>query len=59
MTKQHTQTIGRIALTVTMLSMLTGCIVTPRVEMTERIDFNYHAPALAQPMGLTDQMCSV
>ena len=58
MNKKYTHTIGRFILTASMLSMLTGCIVTPRVEMTERIDFNYHAPALAQPMGLTDQMCS-
>ena len=37
--------------------LLGGCIITPRVEMTERIDFNYHAPAIQSQMSAPDLMC--
>jgi hypothetical protein len=41
------------------LALLSGCIITPRVEMTERIDFNYHAPAAGVMLSSVDQMCAV
>ena len=58
MTRVHSHAAGHIVATVSMLFLLSGCIVTPRVEMTERIDFNYHAPAIAAPLSATDLMCS-
>ena len=54
----RTQTVGRLVFLFTTLSLVSGCIMTPRVQMTERIDFNYHAPAIIQPLSYTDQMCS-
>jgi len=43
-------------LTAAMIS-LSGCIITPRVAMTERIDFNYHAPAIMAPLSPAEQLC--
>jgi hypothetical protein len=58
MIREKTQSIGRVFLLIALMPVLSGCIITPRVEMTERIDFNYHAPAIAQPMNFEDQMCA-
>lgn len=54
----QTQPLRSILFAIASVSLLSGCIMTPRVDLTERIDFNYHAPAIAQPMNFSDQMCS-
>ncbi len=35
---------------------LTGCIATPRIEIAERIDFNYASPDMT-PMSYADLLC--
>lgn len=46
----------RIAALVGVLCVLSGCVITPRVEMTRRIDFNYIYTPQAQ-LSYTDLMC--
>ena len=58
MKTECTHQIARFIFTLSALTLVSGCVITPRVEMTERIDFNYHAPAIAAPMSAVDQMCS-
>lgn len=48
----------RFCLIAAMLTLLSGCIVTPRFEMTERIDFNY-SPMAQAPMSYSDILCCV
>lgn len=36
--------------------MLSGCIATPRIEIPERISFDY-VPASVQPMSYSDLLC--
>lgn len=40
------------------LTLLSGCVVTPRIDVTEQIQFNY-APNVQAPQALsfTDLMC--
>ncbi len=35
---------------------LSGCIVTPRIEIAERIDFNFTPPD-QKPMSYSDLLC--
>lgn len=48
----------RFCLIVSMLTLLSGCIITPRFEMTERFDFNY-SPIAQAPMSYSDILCCV
>lgn len=38
------------------LISLTGCIATPRIELTETINFDYVVPDVA-PMSYADLLC--
>jgi hypothetical protein len=40
-----------------MMTLLSGCIVTPRFEMTERFQFNYAPMAAQVPMSPEDLLC--
>lgn len=46
----------RFLLIASMLTLLSGCIVTPRFEMVDRIDFNY-SPMAQAPMTYSDILC--
>jgi hypothetical protein len=48
-----------ITRTIAILSLsafLSGCIATPRIEIVEKIDFNYVAPD-QKPMSYNDLLC--
>lgn len=48
--------ITRFLVLTALLSTLSGCIIIPRTEMTQRIDFNYiTVPPVA--LGYDDLMC--
>ena len=53
-----TQQICRFAMLISTLTLLGGCVMTPRVEMTQRIDFDYHAPAAPAVLSPVDQLCA-
>ncbi len=48
--------ITRFLLLPTLMSTLSGCIVVPRTEMTQRIDFNY-VTYPAEALSSVDLMC--
>ena len=39
------------------LTMLSGCIIVPRFEMTERIEFNYAPPPMPIQLSYEDMLC--
>lgn len=47
---------SRIAAMIGLMFLVSGCVMTPRVEMTRRIDFNYvYTPAVQ--VSPVDLMC--
>ena len=48
--------ITRFLVLTAFMSTLSGCIVIPRTEMTQRIDFNYVTMPAAQ-LSYNDLMC--
>ena len=50
--------IPRFLLLATLLTTLSGCIVVPRTEMTQRIDFNY-VTYPQEVLTYSDVMCTV
>lgn len=49
----------RFCFIISTLTVVSGCIVTPRFEMTQRIDFSYtpQASLQVQPMSYNDVLC--
>ena len=47
----------RFCLIFATLTLLSGCIVAPRFEMTERIDFNYAPPNQTAQLSAEDLLC--
>lgn len=48
--------ITRFLAAIGVMTLLSGCIVTPRVEMTRHMDFNYVYQPTAQ-LSYVDLMC--
>lgn len=48
--------IARIAVLTIILASLSGCVVIPRTEMTQRIDFNY-VTYPEEVLSYNDLMC--
>jgi hypothetical protein len=46
----------KILFVIASFSLISGCIATPRFEMSQAIDFQY-MPGILQPMGFSDVMC--
>ena len=46
----------RIALIIAILPLLGGCVITPRFEMVQQINFDYPAVDF-QPTGYSDPLC--
>ena len=47
---------SRITISLAFSAMLSGCVITPEIEMTERLDFDY-VPQNVQPMSYNDLLC--
>ncbi len=47
----------RFCLIFASLTLLSGCVVVPRFEMTERMQFNYAPPNVPVQMSSEDLLC--
>ena len=48
--------VTKLLAALSLMTMLSGCVITPRIEMTRRIDFNYVYQPQAQ-LSYNDIMC--
>ena len=46
----------RLAICLALCTQLSACIITPRFEVTEKLNFDY-VPVSAQPMSYNDLLC--